>query len=472
MADPPGGSESPPPKPPDKKIMNNTISENKSNNSEKFDFTINNYCYLDLPPFIVIVESNGNEDESEKNLGNLHPMALGRILKNNEITGIETITRKGKNRLGIEFNKFNLANEFINNNIIKSNKWKVTIPVSLVTVKGIVKGIDKNISMEEIIQETETQRTILSARRLNRKFKTDTGIDYIPSETVVITFKGKILPQYIKLHYCRRKIEVYISPVMQCKNCWRFGHLIKQCRSKIRCPKCSEEHEGKDCTELKPECIFCKKDHMAYDKNCPEFKRQKNIKEYMVFENKSYYEARQKFPKKTEYTEEDSSSFNRKGQDFPTLRSQQRQKQEIDINQRREYTQTRKRRQDYSTITQSTPKKSTITQQRIYSQEHMDCLYPPPCRSPTKSIDSINRSEGKNEETITALEFFENMLNQLNLTQEVHSTLMEGAKSLQYQQISNFRNSQYNSPQNSHIVRPQIHNPITTYYESMEEELY
>lgn len=451
-----GGPNGSPPEPPDI-------------NLRRSDFIIDRYSYLDLPPFVVIVEKNDNLENAEKNLGNLHPMSIGRILNNNSIMGVENITRKGKNRLGIEFKKYTSANEFLCHDVVKRNNWKVNIPVSLVTAKGIVRGIEKSISMDELIKETVTERNILAARRLNKKVQTELGIEYVPSETVVITFQGKILPKYIKLHYCRRKVEVYISPVMQCRNCWRYGHINKQCRSKIRCPKCAEEHEEKNCPQEKITCIFCQSEHKTYDRDCPEYIRQKNIKEYMVFENKSYYEARQCFPKskynKENIEVENETQFKRKSQDFPEMRTSHDQRQIIEINQRREEVQKRKRRQDYATVAESTPKRTSVEYHNKYTREHMDCLYPPPCRLPTKSLN-VNKTQ---EETISAPEFFEIMLSQTNISQEVQTEIIKEIKNVHHQHLGSPQSIQYFSPQKKHIVTAQIHNTAKN-DESMDEE--
>lgn len=71
-------------------------------------------------------------------------------------------------------------------------------------------GNSERYRLDELIKETVTNRNIVAARKGNKRVKTEKEIEYSPSETVVITFQGHILPQYVKLHYCRRKIEVPI----------------------------------------------------------------------------------------------------------------------------------------------------------------------------------------------------------------------------------------------------------------------
>lgn len=40
----------------------------------------------------------------------------------------------------------------------------------------------------------------------------------------------------------------------------------------MRYPKCTEEHDKKNCLEDKPECIFCQGEHKTYDKSYPDSK--------------------------------------------------------------------------------------------------------------------------------------------------------------------------------------------------------
>ncbi|KAL4104694.1 hypothetical protein QTP88_019976 [Uroleucon formosanum] len=75
------------------------------------------------------------------------------------------------------------------------------------------------------------------------------------------------------------------SPV-QCSNCLRFGHTGRFCRSKPRCSPCSEtNHNLLSCTTATitdPTCFYCKGSHIASDRSCPEWIRQKKIKKIMA----------------------------------------------------------------------------------------------------------------------------------------------------------------------------------------------
>nr|XP_012153227.1 PREDICTED: uncharacterized protein LOC105664222 [Megachile rotundata] len=63
--------------------------------------------------------------------------------------------------------------------------------------------------------------------RLNRRKYGENGkVEWVPSESVLITFEGGILPDFIKVYgLYNMKIEVYIEPIKVCYKCFRFGHL-------------------------------------------------------------------------------------------------------------------------------------------------------------------------------------------------------------------------------------------------------
>ncbi|KAK9887600.1 hypothetical protein WA026_023483 [Henosepilachna vigintioctopunctata] len=89
-------------------IISQVLSNNKSNSSStdfKNKFTYNN---TDQGPYFVYIEGkNGN-------IGNIHPLKLGKYLFENNKGNlkIKSIKRKGKNRVGVEFETANEANLF------------------------------------------------------------------------------------------------------------------------------------------------------------------------------------------------------------------------------------------------------------------------------------------------------------------------------------------------------------------------
>lgn len=72
-----------------------------------------------------------------------------------------------------------------------------------------------------------------------------------------------------------------------------IGHIIKQCRSAARCLKCGLGHKSDTCEDVVPKnCLNCKGNHLTTQLTlCPEFQRQKRIKNTMAQVNLSYSEA-------------------------------------------------------------------------------------------------------------------------------------------------------------------------------------
>ncbi|XP_039753381.1 uncharacterized protein LOC120628823 [Pararge aegeria] len=155
---------------------------------------------------------------------------------------------------------------------------------------GIVKNIENELTEEEIFKNIKCDIEIVSVKRLNRR----DGDIWVPSDTVKVGFKGPSLPRYVYLLDLRIKVEKYIFPVTQCSRCWRFGHLNKFCPSnKIVCPKCTKNHANCETTSYL--CSNCSGTHMALDKDCSVYKKEKKIREIMSEFNCSYRKAMSMF---------------------------------------------------------------------------------------------------------------------------------------------------------------------------------
>ncbi|CAH2090161.1 unnamed protein product [Euphydryas editha] len=165
---------------------------------------------------------------------------------------------------------------------------------------GIVKQIPVDWSMEEFLSSIECSTPgcrAIKARRLNRKSITDGKTEWLPTQTVVITFLSQTLPERVFCCYTSLPVALYTLPTIQCNNCCRFGHTQDKCRSKPRCFMCAQPHPGRSCEVPRSEatCLSCSGPHPAIDPNCPEHMRQKQIKIVMSEENTPYSEASLRF---------------------------------------------------------------------------------------------------------------------------------------------------------------------------------
>lgn len=369
-----GGKESPP-------------QETNKNRARKAVF----YSETDIGPFEVIVQS---DEKSGIHIGNLHPMDLGKILVNLKIQNIKEIKRKGANRVGVSFHTAIAANEFAKNKDITEMGYEVFIPVSLITCRGLIRGVGKTITDEDILNNIDTKYKVVSVRRLNRRCVDGNEIKYLPTGTVLVTFEGKILPARIYIFHNKQEIYTYVKPVVLCYKCFRFGHTKTQCRGAPRCEKCgNKEHEITSCDKEKPICIQCNNEHLVTNKSCPEYNRQKKINEVMACDNISFFEAAKRYPKDSTDKERPNvhNEESLRLRNFPSLRPraiQHELEEGISIRERRNnmyQSPNAQRQQKYSTVARGKKRKTIPTSPNYDVAAHSQCLFPSSSRTPNYS---------------------------------------------------------------------------------------
>lgn len=151
------------------------------------------YSKNDIGPYTIIIES------TEKNVAGLHYSDLSKILYQIKVEGITNITKKGFNKVGVEFNTYQQANNLLINDKLQQKSLIAYIPQRLLSTKGIIRDVGQLILEEDIVQESYSNKEIIEAKRLDRKFREGGKIIYKSSFTVVLTFEGKTLPKEIKL---------------------------------------------------------------------------------------------------------------------------------------------------------------------------------------------------------------------------------------------------------------------------------
>lgn len=263
------------------------------------------YSENDKGPYVVHVQKKQENilDSSVNKDVILNPIIFGKFIQKNTFRGIVpgSIVRIGRNRIKLSFNSFKDANNFVNNSIITENSYNAFIPTFCVTKLGIIKVhtdvSDNDIMCDVVIPNSPIK--ILKVRRLKYKVVVDDIPSWKPSQTVVITFEGQVLPEFVFLYYNKINVQMYRYPTVQCYSCCRFGHMKSNCRAKPRCFKCGQGHSGDTCgiVESESSCLICSGNHFATNKKCPEYSRQQNIKSLMSQKSISYMEANKIEPK-------------------------------------------------------------------------------------------------------------------------------------------------------------------------------
>lgn len=230
---------------------------------------------------VNVVSVTGKEKILPKQFG------LAKLLRAENIINVSKIQYKNAYKAILEFEDRENAEKLIKCQKFLSLGYRCQFVDEVNLSYGVVKQIDLDIDLEEIQQSLKCEYEVVTVRRLKRL---SISREWVDSETIRLCFKSSTLPPYVSMYGCRFKVEPYMFPVTQCSGCWRFGHLIKSCPTKIiRCPKCGRNHNNCDTTDFK--CLNCKRSHMALDKSCPLFIKEKEIRRIMCKKNCTYRKA-------------------------------------------------------------------------------------------------------------------------------------------------------------------------------------
>lgn len=218
--------------------------------------------------------------------------ALAKLFKQEDIKDIIKVKYINQFKVRVEFSNELSAIKFEQCKTFIEKGWRIHRAMEKSYSYGVIKDVDMDISEAEILKSITCPNDIqlVSALRLNRRNRIkDSDERWLQSEAVRLCFKGTNIPAYIYVDELRIKVDPYIFPVTQCTRCWKFGHSVKTCSSKIVCPKCGDNHEN--CVTENFKCVNCKGKHMAMTKICPGFLKEKRIRELMAEFNCTYRRA-------------------------------------------------------------------------------------------------------------------------------------------------------------------------------------
>ncbi|CAG9571983.1 unnamed protein product [Danaus chrysippus] len=214
-------------------------------------------------------------------------IGMAKLMRSQCIKNILRIKFKGPYKALITFSTKCDAEQLINCQKLAELEYRCQFTNEVQITYGVVKDIDLETEEKEILDKFYCDSQIVSMRRLRRL---NNGNEWVPSTTIRLGFKSSTLPPYIFGYGCRFKVEPYTFPVSQCSGCWKFGHLTRSCPTKkIKCPKCGQDHQNCEIKDFV--CLNCKGPHMALDKKCPMFIKEKKIREIMSQKNFTYKKA-------------------------------------------------------------------------------------------------------------------------------------------------------------------------------------
>lgn len=161
--------------------------------------------------------------------------------------------------------------------------YQVSIPADLVEIVGAIQFSDL-CDIEDVSDLCQhgkgrfsnlmlTPCKILEARRLTRP--SDQPTEYIDTNTVKITFEGRLLPKHVEFNGLLIQVRPFYHKPMFCETCQSFGHTIKFCRRKAKCARCAGPHKTLECkvqNENLALCPYCYSTHEEGRSKCAYFK--------------------------------------------------------------------------------------------------------------------------------------------------------------------------------------------------------
>ncbi|XP_070511583.1 uncharacterized protein [Cardiocondyla obscurior] len=202
------------------------------------------------------------------------------------------IIKTGFKTVDLFFNNMESANKILRDTKISST-LKCAILNRNVTSRGVIADWDDNImNLGEVIDYKEN---IVSLERMIRNRYNVTEKRFFPTKTnnILITFKGKTIPDSISLYggLVKLKVRTYIPMVRQCFNCYRFGHTKALCKTKNKlCIVCGDSFHGH--CDRTAKCINCHKEHKANSKSCEHYNFNREVTKLSVINGISIYEAK------------------------------------------------------------------------------------------------------------------------------------------------------------------------------------
>ena len=160
---------------------------------------------------------------------------------------------------------------------------------SLNTKKGGIRCPDiKDCTDDEILEGLKTEGVI----KLDRISVFRDG-QRKPTGTFILIFQSQTLPKYIRVGYYRVAVSQFIPNPVRCYKCQKYGHTKFNWRKNDVCTKCGQE-DHTDHQECKNEakCVNCQGKHEANNKECPNWKEEKEIQRIKTERGISYIEAK------------------------------------------------------------------------------------------------------------------------------------------------------------------------------------
>lgn len=141
------------------------------------------------------------------------------------------------------------------------------------TFSVVVKGVDTNITPEEILEALQIQKINvrnawrIKSRATNMETRMVRVITKCPRALDTLLSNGFVM--FDRRYYCEPSQSPGPQP-LQCGKCFAYGHRTMDCRQIPLCVRCGEQHKATECKRNTPVCANCKGSHLPYQQSCPQ----------------------------------------------------------------------------------------------------------------------------------------------------------------------------------------------------------
>ncbi|CAG9815982.1 unnamed protein product [Phaedon cochleariae] len=143
------------------------------------------------------------------------------------------------------------------------------------TFSMVIKGVPKDITMEDLEESFKeiSFPTIEFWRITSRATNQPTTLIRVITDSE--SCYSRALNLGISFFGMKFQVEPSnpnpIPPIPKyCSRCAENGHSLEECKNRISCPHCGEEHKPQQCPKIQnPKCKNCNGDHPAFSPKCP-----------------------------------------------------------------------------------------------------------------------------------------------------------------------------------------------------------
>ena len=200
--------------------------------------------------------------------------------------------------------KLNESTELLTQNNIGSFNVKIEKHAFKNRVRGEIQSHIVALSPTDELEAGLASQGVIGVRKLEKPKRdsadkvvrdNENKIVFVPNGKAILTFEKESLPFEVNVFGEIHTVEQHEPDPYQCKACFDYGHLKKQCKSAVPiCGWCSQKvhtKPGERCNN-QPKCRHDDQNHPSFSKDCPTYIKEKEINLISELRKISYREAR------------------------------------------------------------------------------------------------------------------------------------------------------------------------------------